>query len=157
LLGNIAFGSFFGYLAARLLGSGVAWASIVLAAVAGNLLDSVLMPASHASMGASTAVFATLGLVAAYSWRLQFSKRMQWAHRWAPLICGIMLLALLGAGGENTDVLAHLTGFFCGAVLGASYARIPTKLFESVPLQVGATVVATGAIIIAWVWAGATA
>jgi membrane associated rhomboid family serine protease len=128
----------------------------VLAAVAGNFLDSVLMPASHASMGASTAVFATLGLVAAYSWRLQFSKRMQWAHRWAPLICGIMLLALLGAGGENTDVLAHLTGFFCGAVLGASYARVPAEFFSKRLLQVGATIIATGAFVVAWLWAGAS-
>jgi membrane associated rhomboid family serine protease len=157
LFGNIAFGTFFSYLAARLLGPGVAWASIVLAAAAGNLLDSILMPATHASMGASTAVFATLGLVAAYSWRLQFSKRMQWAHRWAPLICGIMLLALLGAGGENTDVLAHLTGFFCGAVLGASYARVPTKVFSNLLLQIGVTVVATAAIVGAWMWAGVSA
>jgi rhomboid protease GluP len=154
LLGNIVFGSFFSYLSARLLGAGVAWASIVFAAIAGNLLDSVLMPASHVSMGASTAVFATLGLVAAYSWRLQFSKRMQWAHRWAPLICGIMLLALLGAGGENTDVLAHLTGFFCGAILGASYARIPAKVFSNVTLQVGISATAIGTIVGAWLWAG---
>jgi membrane associated rhomboid family serine protease len=156
LLGNIIFGSFFGYLAARLLGAGVAWASIVFAAIAGNLLDSVLMPASHISMGASTAVFATLGLVAAYSWRLQFSKRMQWAHRWAPLICGIMLLGLLGAGSENTDVLAHLTGFFCGAVLGASYACIGETRFRNAVLQGVATVIATATIIGAWLWAGST-
>ncbi len=154
LLSNIGFGVFFSYLSARLLGAGVAWASIVLAAVAGNLLDSILMPQSHVSMGASTAVFATLGLVAAYSWRLQFSKRMRWAHRWAPLITGIMLLALLGAGGENTDVLAHLTGFFCGAVLGASYARIPAKFFDHLVLQSLAAFTATATIIGAWLWAG---
>jgi membrane associated rhomboid family serine protease len=155
LLGNIAFGSFFGYLAARLLGPGAAWASIVLAAVFGNLLDSALMPATHSSIGASTAVFATLGLVAAYSWRMQLSKRMQWAHRWAPLISGIMLLALLGAGDEHTDVLAHLTGFFCGALLGASYARIPPKIFSNVALQVSATFIATAVVIGAWAWARA--
>jgi rhomboid protease GluP len=157
LLGNVGFGVFFSYLAARLLGAGVAWASIVLAAMAGNFLDSVLMPSSHASMGASTAVFATLGLVAAYSWRLQLSKRMRWAHRWAPLIAGVMLLALLGAGGENTDVLAHLTGFFCGVILGASYARIPTSLFTSIALQSLATVTAITTLIGAWVWAIASA
>ena len=157
LLGNVGFGSFFGFLAARLLGAGAAWASIVLAAVLGNLLDSALMPATHSSIGASTAVFATLGLVAAYSWRLQLSKRMQWAHRWAPLICGIMLLALLGAGDENTDVLAHLTGFICGALLGASYARIPPKVFSNVGLQVGAMFIATAAVIGAWIWAAANA
>jgi membrane associated rhomboid family serine protease len=155
LLGNVGFGSFFGFLAARLLGAGAAWASIVLAAVLGNLLDSALMPNTHSSIGASTAVFATLGLVAAYSWRLQLSKRMQWAHRWAPLISGVMLLALLGSGDEHTDVLAHLTGFFCGILLGASYARIPTKIFSSLALQVGAAFTATAVVIGAWVWAAA--
>lgn len=155
LLGNVGFGSFFGFLAARLLGAGAAWASIVLAAVLGNLLDSALMPNTHSSIGASTAVFATLGLVAAYSWRLQLSKRMQWAHRWAPLISGVMLLALLGSGDEHTDVLAHLTGFFCGILLGASYARIPPKIFSSLALQVGAAFTATAVVIGAWVWAAA--
>lgn len=154
LLGNIVFGVFFSYLAARLLGWGVAWISIVASAALGNLLDSMLMPATHESMGASTAVFATLGLVAAYSWRLQFNKRMRWAHRWAPLIVGVMLLALLGSGGETTDVLAHLTGFFCGAVLGASYARLPTRVFDNVALQSIAAIAATGSIISAWLWAG---
>jgi membrane associated rhomboid family serine protease len=155
LLGNIGFGVFFSYLAARLLGSGAALASIVLAAVLGNLLDSILMPTTHVSIGASTAVFATLGLVAAYSWRLQLSKRMQWAHRWAPLITGIMLLGLLGAGDEKTDVLAHLTGFFCGALLGAGYARIPAKAFVSIWLQILSAVLATATISSAWVWAAA--
>jgi membrane associated rhomboid family serine protease len=155
LLGNVGFGSFFGFLAARLLGAGAAWASIVLAAVLGNLLDSALMPNTHSSIGASTAVFATLGLVAAYSWRLQLSKRMQWAHRWAPLISGVMLLALLGSGDEHTDVLAHLTGFICGVLLGASYARIPPKIFSSLALQVGAAFTATAVVIGAWVWAAA--
>jgi rhomboid protease GluP len=155
LLGNIIFGVFFSYLAARLLGAGVAWASIIFAAPAGNFLDSVLMPSTHVSMGASTAVFATLGLVAAYSWRLQFSRRMQWAHRWAPLITGIMLLALLGSGGENTDVLAHLTGFFCGAVLGATYARVPARILDSVVLQASAAFAALAAVAGAWIAAGA--
>jgi membrane associated rhomboid family serine protease len=138
-----------------LLVAGAAWASIVLAAVLGNLLDSALMPNTHSSIGASTAVFATLGLVAAYSWRLQLSKRMQWAHRWAPLISGVMLLALLGSGDEHTDVLAHLTGFICGVLLGASYARIPPKIFSSLALQVGAAFTATAVVIGAWVWAAA--
>jgi rhomboid protease GluP len=157
LLGNIGFGVFFSYLAARLLGAGVASVTIVLAAVLGNLLDSALMPQSHVSMGASTAVFATLGLVAAYSWRLQFSKRMRWAHRWAPLVTGVMLLALLGAGGGNTDVLAHLTGFFCGAVLGAGYARVPAKIFTGMTLQITAMIIAIATVVGAWVWAASNA
>ncbi|HYM35492.1 MAG TPA: rhomboid family intramembrane serine protease, partial [Steroidobacteraceae bacterium] len=125
LLRNIGFGALFAYPAARLLGAGVAFMSMIFAAIFGNILDSLLMPATHVSIGASTIVFATLGLISAYSWRLQFSARMRWAHRWAPLVIGIALLGLIGSGGEHTDVLGHLTGFFCGALFGVALARVP--------------------------------
>ena len=157
LLGNLGFGAFFGYLAARLVGSGIAWLSIVIAATLGNLLDSVFMPIGQVSIGASTAVFATLGLVAAFSWRQQMSRRMRWAHRWAPLVAGISLLGLLGAGGEHVDVLAHLTGFFCGTVLGGIYARVPKAFFDNVVMQWLAAVTGTALFVGAWSWALASA
>jgi rhomboid protease GluP len=149
LLGNVGFGMYFSYLAARLLGWGVALGSMVLAAAAGNVLDSVLMPASHSSVGASTMVFATLGLIAAYSWRQKFDRRMRWVHRWSPLIAGVMLLGLIGSGGENTDVLAHLTGFACGALLGAAYGRA-TNVFFDRRVQLSAALTAAAAISSAW-------
>jgi hypothetical protein len=69
LLGNIAFGVFFGLVAGRLLGSGVTWLVVVIAAAAGNVLNTILLDSAHRSVGASTAVFATLGLVAGFVWR----------------------------------------------------------------------------------------
>jgi rhomboid protease GluP len=149
LLGNVGFGMYFSYLAARLLGWGVALGSMVLAAAAGNVLDSVLMPVSHSSVGASTMVFATLGLIAAYSWRQKFNRRMRWVHRWSPLIAGVMLLGLIGSGGENTDVLAHLTGFACGALLGAAYGQASAKFFDR-RVQLSAAFAAAAAISGAW-------
>ena len=156
LLRNLGFGVLFSYAAARLLGSGVAFAASILAAILGNLLDSALMPRTHVSIGASTIVFATLGLISAYSWRIQFSRRMQWAHRWAPLVIGIALLGLLGSGGENTDVLAHLTGFACGVAMAILLARAPMKTFDSKWLQ-AASVVCTFALLAAsWFWAASS-
>jgi membrane associated rhomboid family serine protease len=131
LLSNIGFGALFLYAAARLIGSGVTLASTAVAAILGNLLDSALMPQNHVSVGASTLVFATLGLVSAYSWRIQFNGRLRWAHRWAPLVVGVMLLGFLGASGENTDVLAHLTGFFCGASFGVLLARTSKRFLDN--------------------------
>jgi rhomboid protease GluP len=157
LIGNLLFGVLFSFMAARLLGSGVAWASIVASAAAGNLLDSILMPMTHTAVGASTAVFATLGLVSAYSWRMQMSVRMKWAHRLGPLIGGVVMLGLIGAGGENTDVLAHLTGFVCGVVLGVLYSRVHPRLFANTWLQCAAGAIATLAIAAAWYFAAATA
>jgi membrane associated rhomboid family serine protease len=122
LLANLGFGAVFGLLAGQLLGAGVAWATVLVAAAAANLLNALLQPASHSSVGASTAVFATLGLLAAYAWRLRRDPGDRWAYRWAPLVAGIVLLGFTGTGGERTDVLAHLTGFAMGALAGVAHA-----------------------------------
>lgn len=127
LLANLGFGTVFGLLAGQLLGPGIAWASVLVAASCANLLNAWIQPEMHASVGASTAVFAALGLLAAYAWRKRSGETERRAYRWAPLIAGVFLLAFTGASGENTDVLAHLTGFAMGAVAGALHAswRLP--------------------------------
>ncbi len=135
LLSNLGFGALFSFVLSRLIGWGIALAGILVAAVLGNVVDIFLAPPSHVSIGASTLVFATLGLVAAYSWKIQVDGRLRWAHRWAPLIVGVMLLGFLGANGENTDVLAHLTGFFFGAFCGAMLTVIPPQIFANAVVQ----------------------
>ena len=127
MLSNLGFGTVFGLLAGQLLGPGVAWASVLVAAASANLLNAWVQPQVHSSVGASTAVFATLGLLAAYAWRRRSGEAGGRAYRWAPLIAGVFLLAFTGVGGENTDVLAHLTGFVTGALAGVSHAawRVP--------------------------------
>jgi len=122
LLANLGFGVAFLWLASQLLGPGVALGAVVTAASLANLVDTFLQPLDHVSAGASTAVFATLGLLAAYSWRRRADDGGRWAYRWAPLVAGVFLLAFTGAAGENTDVLAHLTGFVMGACAGAALA-----------------------------------
>jgi membrane associated rhomboid family serine protease len=127
LLSNLGFGTVFGWLAGQLLGPGVAWATVLAAAAAANGVNALLQPSTHASAGASTAVFATLGLLAAYAWRRRRDDGGRWAYRWAPLVAGVILLGFTGAGGERTDVLAHLTGFAAGVVAGVTHAslRVP--------------------------------
>lgn len=122
LLGNLGFGMFFGWLAAQLLGPGVAWTGAVAAAATANLINALIQPVNHLSAGASTCVFAMLGLLAAYAWRRRADAGERWAYRWAPLIAGVFMLAFTGVGGENTDVLAHLTGFVMGVAAGALLA-----------------------------------
>ncbi len=56
LTGNLVFGIMFGLFAGRLLGSGVAWLTIVLAAATGNALNTLLLESAHRAIGASTAV-----------------------------------------------------------------------------------------------------
>jgi rhomboid protease GluP len=122
LLGNLGFGMFFGLLAGQLMGPGAAWGGAIAAASLANLLNSTVQPIRHLSAGASTAVFAMLGLLAAYAWRRRADPGERWAYRYAPLIAGVFMLAFTGVGGESTDVLAHLTGFVMGVAAGALLA-----------------------------------
>jgi membrane associated rhomboid family serine protease len=152
LLGNLAFGGLFGYFAAQLVGPGTAWLSILIAGALGNWVDSTLMLAGRTTIGASTAVFATLGLVAAYSWKQHTAGALRWAHRFAPLIAAVALLAFTGAGGERTDVLAHLTGFASGALVGIGNALPQTRrFFKRIP-QLASGLIAIGIVVGAWTW-----
>jgi membrane associated rhomboid family serine protease len=118
LLGNLGFGALFGWLAAQLLGPGVAFGAGTLAAATANVVNASFQPAEHVSAGASTVVFALLGLLATYAWRRRADQGDRWAYRWAPLVAGVCLLGFTGVGGERTDVLAHLTGFVTGSLAG---------------------------------------
>jgi membrane associated rhomboid family serine protease len=151
LLANLGFGTVFGLLAGQLLGPGIAWASVLAAAAAANLLNAFIQPVTHSSVGASTAVFATLGLLAAYAWRKRAGQGDRWAYRWAPLVAGVILLGFTGAGGERTDVLAHLMGFAMGVLAGVAHAtwRVP----RGAVAQVAAGLLSLALVGVAWVLA----
>jgi membrane associated rhomboid family serine protease len=143
---NIGAGAWFGYLAGRLLGPGTAWALVVLGAGIANWVEALLAAADQRSVGASTAVFTALGLLAAYSWR----ERRLMAQRYGPLFGGVILLGWLGTSGEHTDVMAHLLGFAVGGILGAviASARVQ-RLWRRLPQWVGGTL-ALGMLGLAW-------
>lgn len=122
LAANLLAGVWFGYLAATQMGAGTAWFLAVTGAAFANLLEGLLAPPQHHSVGASTAVFAALGAMSAFSWRERFASPQRWARRWGPLIAGVILLGWTGSSGEGTDVVAHLGGFAVGALLGATVA-----------------------------------
>jgi rhomboid protease GluP len=119
LAANLGAGIWFGYLAGRQLGVGVAWLLIAAAGGIANLLEGLFAPPWYQSVGASTAVFTALGLMSAYTWRERLQLPQSWVQRWGPLVAGIILLGWLGTAGEHTDVMAHLLGFGIGLLLGA--------------------------------------
>lgn len=118
LLGNLGAGVWFGTLAGRQIGAGAAWLLIVTGAAAANLFDSHFGPSAYRSVGASTAVFTALGLMAAQTWRTRFDRPQAWARRWSPLIAGAVLLGWFGSSGAGTDLVAHALGFAFGCALG---------------------------------------
>lgn len=131
LAGNIVFGALFGLFAGRVLGSGVAWVSIVLAGAMGNLLNTLLLTTEHRSIGASTAVFAALGIVAGYVWRAKLFSQERWVFRNGPIVGGLALLMYTGTGDENTDIGAHLFGFLCGFGAGVLLTLAKDRILDT--------------------------
>lgn len=113
LTGNVVAGMIFCTRLSWILGSGWAWFLILLSGACGNLFNTLIQPPTHSSIGSSTAIFATVGLLATLN-MLHFRRSMY--RRWPlPLAAALGLLGLLGSGGENTDIGAHLFGFMAGA------------------------------------------
>jgi membrane associated rhomboid family serine protease len=119
LFANAVAGVFLGIVLSQILGSGLTWLLILLAGGLGNILNALFQPAGHAAIGASTAVFGALGLLAVLMTRYQKSFWRYGLRRWAPIAAGVMLLAFLGLEGERIDVGGHVGGFAAGCLLGA--------------------------------------
>jgi membrane associated rhomboid family serine protease len=150
LVANLAFGAFFGVFAGQYLGSGVAWLVVLVAAGAGNGLDLLLLPVTHRAIGASTAVFAALGLIAALMWRSEARRTSGWARRYAPLIGASVLLAYIGTGDARTDAVAHLTGFVMGIFAGAAFELRQPHWLRRPGLQAGAGTAALALLAACW-------
>jgi len=61
------------------------------------------------------------------------------------------LLAWTGVGGERTDVLAHVTGFGSGLLVGAVCGRVPLAVLERRSVQVASGLLALAVLAAAWV------
>ena len=150
LASNLFFGSGLGLLLAQLLGTGFAWLAILLSGALGNALSALVQPASHTAVGASTAVFGALGILAALAWKRQAGIWRLPLRRWLPFAAGAMLLAYLGFGGERTDVLGHVAGFIAGGAVGVGVACADPSLFQSTRAQWACATAALALVALAW-------
>ena len=125
LLGNAISGTVFASAVHRRLGPGGGTLAILAAGALGNVANAIYHVAlgepGHRSIGASTAIFAAIGLLAATQLFLNRKKEsgergfLSWA---APIVGGLALLGALGAGGARTDLGAHMFGLAAGVVIG---------------------------------------
>lgn len=108
----------------RWIGSGVAAFLVLVGGTLGNLANALLHGTAHTSIGASTATFAAVGLLAGF----QLLRRRRLGDRrmraLIPLGGALALFAMMGTGGPNTDVLAHLCGLGAGLLLGVPAAMV---------------------------------
>ena len=153
LLSNLAFGAVAGVLVAQLAGTGLGWLLILLAGALGNGLNAALHGPMHTSIGASTAVFAALGILSGHAWSMRAVRWRGGLRRWAPIGAGIMLLAFLGFGGERTDVGAHVSGFAIGAATGFALGRTGHRLPHGPDAQQVYGATTCGLVLLAWLLA----
>jgi rhomboid protease GluP len=158
LASNVLFGGVFLWLLSQLLGSGLAFAATGLAGLLGNLLNAWAHPLPHRSIGASTAVFAALGLLVGAEFLRRSAGPRGQLRRYAPPILGLFLLGWLGTGGESgsgrVDVLAHALGFLAGLALSPPVMALGLRVGLGSPrLQAIAPALAVGGLCLAWLLA----
>jgi rhomboid protease GluP len=126
LAGNLVASLIFISAVGRWLGSGLGAALILLAGGAANLLVAAAHRTGHLSVGASTATFAALGIMAGLQVVRHFRAGPLRRRAWLPIGAGLGLFAMLGVGAQ-ADVLAHLFGLGAGCLLGMIAARVMTR------------------------------
>ncbi len=122
LMGNVAFGVFFGTWVSRAIGPFRGWMLVLLSGTLGNLLNAMLRQSERfSSLGASTAVFGALGMltgIAVFQSVRDHSRRGRFRYL-LPLAGGLAMFSMWGAGPDpQIDVSGHVCGFLSGLALG---------------------------------------
>lgn len=145
-LANALAGALFFTLWLRVFGPGIGAVLLLAAGALGNALNAGLQASSHVSVGASTAVFGAVGLLAGAAALRREGGALGRRRPWLVAAAGLALLGMLGTGGERTDLWAHAFGLLAGAALGAGAAASLAK-----PPSVAAQW-AGGALLLVGVW-----
>ena len=149
VIGNALFGVYFVTAAARDRGAGLALALVIGSGFIGNIANAYHHATGHDSVGASTAVFGAIGILAGLA--LARRSRAGWrGHRLlAPIGAALGLLAMLGTSGARVDIWAHLYGLVAGTLLGAASAML-TPRAPRWPTQVLLGAAAVSGVALCW-------
>jgi len=165
LVSNISLAAFaFAFVLWR-FGVGVGLLGTVLGGGLGNLLNAFAhIGKSHQSIGSSTAVFASLGLLAGgeLAARLMHRETRSGWQIVVPIGAGFAFLALFGGGGSdangtpvtdpgNVDVMAHFFGLAAGILLGAFFFAVGMRRGASRWTQFACGAGAVGLLLAAWI------
>lgn len=146
VLGNAVACLFLVTTVGRSLGPGIACWLVLLAGAGGNALTALIHTANHVAVGASTASFGAIGILAGLQFVRRRRARALGGKAWLAIAAGLALLGLMGTGPAS-DLLAHLFGLLAGGALGAVAAltlqRVPGPWIQW-PLAVGAAAAVAG-------------
>lgn len=150
LAGNITGIAVFGTAVCSITGAGVGWFMIILSGIMGNLINAALFRYGHISIGASTAVFGAIGILAAYQLCRKIKIDEERMKAWLPVAGGLALLGILGSG-RHSDITAHLFGFIAGIGLGVTYEMFLVRFLKN-KHQIYSMVVTIATIAFSWLW-----
>jgi len=148
VLGNVVIGGLLIHYLCDILGTGMGVSLVLLTGIIGNTLNVLLRGPGLMSVGFSTAVFGTVGLLSS----LRF-VRGGYRQIVAPLGAGLGLLALLGTEGERTDLGAHAWGLAAGLVFGFAVAHLGGRVYQrfvSGKMQLSLFIVSGVVILTSW-------
>src|SRR5262249_58795654 len=114
------------------LGPGIGLWLLLLAGAGGNAATAAVHGGNHVSVGASTATFGAVGILAALR-IIAGPAGVGGRKSWVVIAASLALLALLGTGPQ-ADLLAHLFGFLVGGGLGLTVA-LTIRRVPSAPVQ----------------------
>ena len=129
------------------LGPGVGLWLLLLAGAGGNAITAAVQGGDHVSVGASTATFGAIGILAAL--RIIGGRATTGSRKsWVVIAASLALLAFLGTG-PHVDLLAHLFGFLLGLGLGL-IAALTIRSIPPAPVQWLLATAAAAAVVGAW-------
>ncbi len=155
LLNNMFWGGALLALIASEFGAGWGVLLMLAAGMLGNAINACLLPqAQYQALGASTMVFALLGMLSSTATLALWQQRRQGrgvfriVHLWLPVLAGCGMLSLYGSA-PGSDLGGHLNGFLAGLLLGFLARKLPPGCFARL-WQWSAGVLALLALILAW-------
>ena len=128
------------------LGPGVGTWLVLLAGAGGNALTALAHGPSFDAVGASTAIFGALGILAARQFMARRQGRALGQKGWVVIAASLGLLGMLGTA-PGSDVLAHVCGLLVGGLLGIGPALAQRRPLGRVSQWVLA--LAAGALVLA--------
>ncbi|MBW2658668.1 MAG: rhomboid family intramembrane serine protease [Deltaproteobacteria bacterium] len=147
LMGNCFLGGFLLHFYFKLTGNGLGLFAMLLTATIANFINVLVHGQGHHFVGFSTAVFSVIGILCTLGYIR--SRSIINLHLFMPIMAGVALLAMLGSGGERTDIGAHFFGLAVGLAGGLILrSRKAKTIRDSTAIQI---ILGTAACSAAWI------